>query len=822
MPAPPGNDPTAPDQPTDRRRDPPAAPLLLCDTVPVMLHVSEGDGTITAVSDTWLETLGYERREVLGKRSAEFLSSASRAYYESTLADFFRSGELRNLPYQFVTKSGELLDVRLSVYPERNADGELVRAIVVCIPLENSDVAVDALLERETQYRDIFENVQVGLVRVAAADGKVFAANEQAARIFGYGSPQEFIAIGRLADHYVRPVDREQMLEQVRRHGSVRDFETRIRRRDGSIAWVRFSCQQREGDLLEGFIQDITREVHTQQALELQARQLREQSRELRRARDAAESAARAKGEFLATMSHEIRTPMNGIIGMTGLLLDSALTDEQREYAEVVRSSAETLLTIINDILDYSKIEAGKMQLEVLDINLRCMIEDTLDMVAQRAAEKGLALAFLCDPSVPETVAGDPGRIRQVLLNFLTNAVKFTDEGEVVVRVRVHDDSDETVTLKIAVHDTGIGIDPAAQNSLFDAFTQADSSTTRRYGGTGLGLAICKRLAELMGGAVGLESEPGRGSTFWFTVPLQKRTTEHEAPPPGKVAGRRALVVDDQAINRQALIEQLARLGVRAVAAADAESALAALADADAEPFDLAILDHLMPDTDGLELARRIRAERAGRRMPLVLVSCSGQYVDRKRAGEAGFEAFLTKPIHHRTLQRCLSSVLGVRPAQQAAARASATYATATERRFREDARILLVEDNAINQQVALRMLQKLGVRADVAADGVEAVAALALAPYDLVFMDCQMPEMDGYEAARRIRALAGDRAEVPIVAMTANAMAPDRQRCLDAGMNDYLPKPVKLTDLRAALERWLPREEAGSGEQPASPAEAA
>jgi CheY-like chemotaxis protein/signal transduction histidine kinase/HPt (histidine-containing phosphotransfer) domain-containing protein len=564
------------------------------------------------------------------------------------------------------------------------------------------------------------------------------------------------------------------MTTQLR--GLVTGLEQRVAERTASLQTANGQLQR-----------EIVERQQTQVALHL--------------AKEAAEAAGRAKANFLATMSHEIRTPMNGVIGMTGLLLDTPLTATQQEYAETIRRSGETLLAIINDILDFSRIEAGKMHLEVVDFDLRAAIEDVLELLAERATSKGLELASVIHPDVATRVAGDPGRLRQILTNLVGNAVKFTAQGEVVVRTARLEATADTTLLRFTVTDTGIGITPEAQGRLFQAFSQADDSTTRKYGGTGLGLAISLRLATAMGGTIGVESTPGHGSTFWFTVRLGTRVAPHEAELTlPELRGVRVLGVDDHAVNRAILEAQLGAWGMQIECVADGAAALARLRAAHAEgrPYALAILDYQMPGMDGLELAKAIAADPVLATTRLIMLSSVSQRGHGTAAQRAGIAAMLTKPVRQSHLFNCLLSVMG------ATGRPTLPAPSAEPAQAPLHARALVVEDNVVNQTVAVRLLEKLGCRVDVAANGLEAVQLLAELTYDVVFMDCQMPEMDGFEATALIRQReASSGHHVPIIALTANAMQGDSEHCLAAGMDDYLSKPVTFEALATAARRW-------------------
>ncbi len=670
---------------------------------------------------------------------------------------------------------------------------------------------VEELDTAKRQARDLLESAPDAIVGINS-DGMIVLVNALTERLFGYGreellgQPIEILVPDRLREAHVEHRNRYLLQPKARMMGACLSLNSlRGLRKDGSEFPADLSLsplRTEEGLLVLSSVRDITDRKQTEDALIETTK--------------AAEDANRVKSEFLANMSHEIRTPMNGVIGMAGFLLDTNLDTEQREHAETLRNSAEALLAILNDILDFSKMEADKLSLETIPFDLYLATHEVAELLAPRAQEKGIDLMVRYAPDVPRHFLGDVGRIRQVLFNLVGNAVKFTEQGYVFLNVTCEQQSLEEAALRFSVEDTGIGIPESKRKLIFDKFTQADASTARRYGGTGLGLAVSKRLMELMGGNMGVNSRDGEGSTFWFTLSL---SVDADAPAAeysmAQLEGARVLVADANEISRFVMREQLGVWELRNDGASSAEEALAMLREAHAagDPYQIALLDHQMdPET----LKRALKTDPALKKIALVLLASFAHRGDGKHPQEAGYAACLLQPARESQLFDALSTAWESRngdvgtnpvPSQKQMKSTLAQANPPGTASGISGARVLVVEDNAVNQKVATRMLEKLGCRVDIAANGKEAVEMVHAFPYDLVFMDWQMPVMDGHEATVQIRLQEKGGTRLPIVAMTAHARPEDRERCLAVGMDGYISKPIRPQELLAVLERYLPKQ---------------
>jgi two-component system, sensor histidine kinase and response regulator len=652
-----------------------------------------------------------------------------------------------------------------------------------------------ALKERTSFLNSLIDNTPIGIVAIAN-NHAVQMCNQAFERLFQYS--QEEMLGRHLSDLLSAPeVEPEVESNRVRlNQGKTTHLTTRRKRKDGSLVDVEaYSVPLIIDGEVKGAVvlyQDITERRHAEE--------------QMQRAKEAAEAANRAKSEFLANMSHEIRTPMNGIMGMTELVLDTDLDPEQRNYLNLAKGSADSLLSLINDILDYSKIEAGKLEMEAIDFNLGDSLGDTMKILSLRAHQKGLELAFEIEPDVPDAIIGDPSRLRQVIVNLVGNAIKFTESGEVVLYVGTESRTDDDIVLHLVVADTGIGIPAEKQADIFEAFSQADGSMTRKYGGTGLGLTISSRLVELMGGRIWVDSEPGKGSRFHFTSKfrLQKAATRTIVPrDPAMLRDMPVLVVDDNTTNRHILIKILEGWRMVATGVESGAKAIAVLSEArnGGRTFPLILLDAQMPEMDGFTLAEAVKRNPEWRAAAVMMLSSAGERGDAARCRELGIAAYLTKPVRQSELLDAILAALSRRPRGEAA---PALVTRHSLREGRNRLRILLAEDNPVNQLVALRLLEKYGHTVIVVGDGKKALDALQQeqGAFDLVLMDVQMPEMNGWVATQKIREREKNTGtRIPIVAMTAHAMKGDEERCLAAGMDTYLTKPIRTNELIAVLD---------------------
>ena len=695
--------------------------------------------------------------------------------------------------HRIVRRDGEVRHIINRGRMVRDADGHVVHVYGANQDITERRQMEEALRENEERFRSIFHALQIGILMVDPETHTIADANAAAAALIGM--PQEDI-VGRECQAFVCPAERGAC--PITDKGQIIDNSERTLIRAGG----------EQIPVLKS-VQPITLSGHpylVESLVDLTQRKQAEE--ELRKATAAAEEANRLKSEFLANMSHEIRTPMNGVIGMAELLIDTGLSMEQREYVNAVKSSAEALMAIINDILDFSKIEAKKLDLESVGFKLRDSLGDILQTLTHRAAEKGLELAYYVCTDVPDGVEGDPGRLRQVIVNLVGNSIKFTEKGEVVVSVTQEEESEDRAYLHFIVTDTGIGIAPEKKEKIFESFTQADASTTRKYGGTGLGLTISARLVEMMGGKIWVESELGKGTAFHFLVKLGRQKGEPVRQIPEKLTnleGMRALVVDDNATNRRIMEEMLKNWRMKPSAAESGQTALkmTATAKASGEPYRLLLLDVNMPVMDGFDLARRIRENREYSDVVIMMLTSSGQRGDAALCRDLGIEAYLTKPVKQSLLLDAILTVMGTTEPPEAEKHLITQH---TLREKQRALRILLAEDNAVNQKIAVAMIGKRGHTVVVAENGRKALEVLETQKddyFDLILMDVQMPEMDGFEATNIIRQREeGKGGHIPIVAMTAHAMKGDRERCLSAGMDDYLSKPINVTELFDVIDK--------------------
>jgi PAS domain S-box-containing protein len=775
----------------------------LVEGLPQSIFRKDVCGRFTFANKRFCEGVGKTLDEIKGKTDFDVFPVELAQKYQRDDQRIFCTGRVLDTVEANQNPDGSKIYVHVVKTPIKNQEGEIIGIQGIYW-----DVTARKKIEEELAYerdllRMLLENIP-DHIYFKDSQSRFLKVSRGMATLFGLKTTDE--AIGKsdfdfFAEDHARAAYEDE--QKIMRTGQpVIAKPEKETWPDGRETWAlttKMPLRNKDGAIIGtfGISKDIT-------ALE-------KAQAELKVARDAALESTRLKSEFLANMSHEIRTPMNAIIGMTGLVLETDISMEQRDFVETIRASADVLLTLINDILDFSKIEAGKMVLETVDFDLNELLEGTTELVVAKAHGKGIELVSWIRQDVPTRLRGDPGRLRQILANLLSNAVKFTDQGEVVLHVGKESETDAQVQLRFSVRDTGIGIQREAQEMIFQSFTQADGSTTRKYGGTGLGLAISRQLVEIMHGRIGVESEPGKGSCFWFEIPLEKQSADAHSQATRSLenlAGLRALIVDDNATNRRLLEYQLGLFRTVTAQAASGREALEMMREAAriGQPFALVILDHQMPEMDGVTLARIIKGDPAISNARLVMLTSLGHRLAPAQIKELALAAYLIKPVKQSRLGDCLAEVMGI--AAENGEKTAAGQVNESQPEPIAGFRILVAEDNPVNQKVILRQLKKLGGAAEAVANGIEVIEAMSQIPYDLILMDCQMPEMDGYEAARRIRKREADHrsaesgAPCYIIALTANALAGDRQKCLDAGMNDYISKPVHLRELQSALER--------------------
>ncbi|MGH9395989.1 MAG: PAS domain-containing protein [Terriglobia bacterium] len=783
----------------------------LMDNIPEAIYFKDAESRFIRVNKLKAAKAGLnDPAEAMGKSDFDFFSrERAQAAFDEEQAVMKTRQPVVNKDEREIWQDRPDTWVSTTKMPLYDPEGKLVGTFGISRDITARKRSEEALRTSAERYRVLFERNLAGVYRTTL-DGKILDCNEASTRMFGFASREEHLAYAANGS-YAEPGERQAFLEAIREHKMVTNYESRFRRKDGTVFWALENASLIEGHdgsppFIDGTIIDITA--------------LKQAQAELQSAKEAAEAASRAKSEFLANMSHEIRTPMNGILGMTELALDTELSPEQRDYLEMVRTSANSLLTVINDILDFSKIEAQRLDMDPIEFRLRDSLDETMKALAFRAHQKGLEFACDVAPEVPESVIADPTRLRQIIVNLSGNAIKFTERGEVVLRVQLKPGAGDEPLLHFCVSDTGIGITPEQQKVIFEAFAQADSSTTRKYGGTGLGLSISSRLVELMGGRLWVESDPGRGSAFHFTIGFGLPTSSSSEPPlleEALLEGVRVLVVDDNATNRRILHDALARWGAKPTLAGDGENALRALEYARHEksPFHLMLADVGMPKMDGFELAERVKRDHNLADIIIMMLTSGGQRGDAAHCRRLGVAAYLTKPVSQSDLRGAILEVLGksslVDPGPRLVTRHSIRE-THLERAAEEPAaiaglHILLAEDNHVNQVLATRLLEKRGHHITVAGDGREALAAIEKESFDLILMDVQMPGMDGREATSILREkekITGR--HLPVIAMTAYAMKGDEEACSQAGMDGYVSKPISRQELWRVMDTVMTR----------------
>jgi PAS domain S-box-containing protein len=773
---------------------------------PVAIVTLDLEGRIVSCNPAFSRLFGYLEKEVVGRELDPLVSLEGHQAEATQYTERVARGEVVHGFARRRRKDGQLVDVELYGVPVI-VDEDQVGVLAIYHDLTELKEAQVELRRQKQYWETLVENMPVAVV-ILDQEQRIASCNPAFQIMFGYPESE---VIGQELDRLivrngVERAEASDITQQTLSGGAIHRMAKRLRRDGTEIDVEIFALPV----LLEG------RQVG--------AVGLYHDVSELSRARREAEAADRAKSEFLANMSHEIRTPMNGVMGMIELALDAPLSPEQQDYLQSAHESADALLALLNDILDFSKIEAGHLELETISFNLRTTVENVADTLAHRAEAKGLEMACDVREDCPQYVRGDPGRLRQVLVNLAGNGIKFTPRGEVVIQVEPVSSGAGRAVVRFTVRDTGIGISLEQQAALWERFAQADGSTTRKYGGTGLGLAISRQLVEMMGGTIGVESKPGEGSTFWFTLPFELEVEPRPAPlaTPDEIAGLRVLVIDDNATSRTILTKVLTRFGCDVRSVAGGNRALEHLRSA-AEaglPYRVVLLDMQMPEMDGEQIAREIKQDPLIGDTLVVILTSMGKRGDAARMEAIGCAGYLLKPIKPSQLLEALVAVLGQTQRPPTDKRpALVTRHTISEQK---SVRLLLAEDNPINQKLAVALLSRAGYPVDTVEDGRQAVEAVRSRRYGLVLMDVQMPEMDGFEATQLIRSQEGPDAHIPIVAMTAHAMKGDRERCLAAGMDDYLPKPLQRAEVFRVIERWTRLRLPASQAQPAAALETA
>lgn len=785
-------------------------------------------GKLEYMNDAFTLVFGWKSEDFIGKK-VDFVPEENMPETAAAIKKLFSGEKVDLLVTRRYTKNGDILDIEISCGSFKNKEGILIGTFVILRDVTEQRKMAEALKESEERHASVLMSSPDAIV-VYDNDGRVVYLNPAFTTLFGWTLEERK---GKKMDIFVPEKDwpdTKRLIQKVLSGETFYDVETHRYTKDKKIKEISISgsafCNIK-GEVIGSVstLRDITekkkaiskiKKLNT--ALKDRAGELERLNSDLEQAVDyakmmaqAAEDANKSKSEFLANMSHEIRTPMNAIIGMSGILDDTELDQEQKECVDIVRGSSEALLSIINDILDFSKIEAGKMELELLDFDLRSSLDEIVSIPAIIAAEKGLEILFDINQEIPSQLKGDPGRLRQIILNLTNNAIKFTKKGEILLKVRMLEETKNDVKLKFSIKDTGIGIPQKDIAKLFSSFQQVDASTTRKYGGTGLGLVISKMLSELMGGEIHVESQEGIGSVFWFTAVFEKQldVQEIEQVLPEELANKRIMVVDDSKTNLSIIRNYLKSWGYDCDTVWDPNIALTMMQAAARykAPYDIVISDWQMPHMSGTELGEQIKKDPRLNKAIMVMLSSRGMRGDAAKAKEIGFAAYLTKPIKSSQLFDCLITVLSKNKNNETKAEPQLvtqhTIASDTLKKIR----ILLADDNIMNQKVVLRLMEKWGFnKVDAVANGREAVNALELIPYDVVLMDVQMPEMDGLEATRLIRSAESNVLDhnVLIIAMTARAMKGDRELCLNAGMDDYISKPIKAQEFYKVLQKLL------------------